>query len=207
MGDKTRWDALWRRLGSRGDAEAVYDDLARRYAEPHRSYHTLEHVARCLAEWDEARGAASDPDAAELALWFHDAVYDPRAEDNEARSADLAAAACRAAGCSGTLARRVAGHVLDTRHTALPATPDGALVADTDLAVLGRSAVEFAAYEAGIRREYAWVPDPEYRKGRAEIFRRFLDRPAVYATPHFRARYEAVARCNLEALVARLQET
>jgi predicted metal-dependent HD superfamily phosphohydrolase len=206
MGDRARWDGLWRRLGASGDAAAAYDVLARRYAEPHRTYHTLDHVARCLVEWDGACGLASDPGAGELAIWFHDAVYDPRAGDNEARSADLAATACREAGLAETLARRVAGLVLDTRHVEPPATPDGALVADTDLAVLGRPAGEFAAYEAGIRTEYAWVPDAEYRRGRSDLLRRLLDRPAVYATSHFRERYEAQARLNLESLITRLGE-
>jgi predicted metal-dependent HD superfamily phosphohydrolase len=206
MGDRVRWDALWRRLGARGDAAAVHDGLVGRYAEPHRAYHTLGHVAACLAEWDGARGGASDPDAGELALWFHDAVYDPRAGDNEARSADLAAAACREAGVGETFARRVAGLILETRHAGSPETPDGALVADADLAIFGRPPDEFAAYEAGIRREYAWVPVPEYRRGRSDILRRFLDRPAVYATSHFRERYEVQARRNLEGLLARLRE-
>ena len=206
MGDNRRWHALWRRLGARGDPSVAYDDLARRYAEPHRSYHTLEHVARCLAEWDGARNEASDPDSGEMALWFHDAVYDPRAGDNEARSADLAAAACRAAGLPDPFARRVTESILDTRHAAPPATHDGELVVDADLAILGQPAEAFAAYEAGIRQEYAWVPDPTYRTGRSEILRRLLDRPAVYATAHFKARYEAPARRNLEALIARLRE-
>jgi predicted metal-dependent HD superfamily phosphohydrolase len=205
MGNRERWDALWRRIGARADA-AVYDVLARRYAEPHRAYHTLGHVARCLEEWDGARALASAPDACELAIWFHDAVYDPSAADNEARSAELAAEACRAAGLPRDFARLVAGLVLDTRHAGPAATSDGALVADTDLAILGRPPDEFAAYEEGIRREYAGVPEAEYRKGRSDFLLRFLDRPALYATAHFRGRYEAPARRNLGDLVARLGE-
>ncbi len=203
MADGARWDDLWRRLGARGDPAAVHEMLSRRYGEPHRAYHTLGHIARCLAEWDEVRDRASSPAAAELAIWFHDVVCDPRAGDNERRSADLASEVCRRAGLEA-LAGRVEGIILDTRHQEPPATPDGALVADVDLAILGGPPGEFASYEASIRREYAWVSGEAYRKGRAEFLEKILSRRPLFRTEHLRAKYEEAARRNIGILLGRL---
>src|SRR5215471_11669866 len=85
-----RWQKLWQAAGAAGDASAWYQRLTHAYAEPQRHYHNQQHIAECLAEFDAARQLAKQPDAVELALWFHDAVYDPRAPDNEERSAALA---------------------------------------------------------------------------------------------------------------------
>ncbi len=84
------WSALWRRLGAAGDAEPVFLDLEARYSEEGRAYHNLAHIAHCLDELRCYPGGGVDIGAVEFALWFHDAVYDPRAKDNEGRSAGLA---------------------------------------------------------------------------------------------------------------------
>src|SRR6185503_19782333 len=68
-------------------------DLLARWREPHRRYHTVEHLAFMLDVIDRDADLADDPDAVRLAAWLHDAVYDPRAADNEERSVDLAVAA------------------------------------------------------------------------------------------------------------------
>lgn len=86
-----RFRAFWRRARAAGDPAASWAGLERRWSEPHRAYHALPHLAHCLDELDGARDLADDPLAVELALWCHDAVYDTRAQDNELRSAELAA--------------------------------------------------------------------------------------------------------------------
>jgi len=77
--------------GRPGDVEGILADLEARHAEPHRRYHTLEHVTEVLAEVDRLSGSSDD--AVVLAAWFHDAVYDVHAPSggSEAASADLAA--------------------------------------------------------------------------------------------------------------------
>src|SRR5438128_125494 len=87
---KDRWMKFWMAAGALGDPEAPWRMLSKRYAETHRAYHTIEHIVHCLDELEEARSLAADPVAVEMALWYHDAVYDPRSTNNEARSADMA---------------------------------------------------------------------------------------------------------------------
>jgi hypothetical protein len=69
--------------------ETCLTALRVRYAEPHRAYHTQAHVDAMLASLQELGETIVHPAAVELAIWYHDAVYDPAAADNEARSADL----------------------------------------------------------------------------------------------------------------------
>lgn len=63
-----RWTTLWKHLGAQGDASVAYNDLVARYSEPHRAYHTLEHIGHCLDELEQVRHLAINPDAVELAL-------------------------------------------------------------------------------------------------------------------------------------------
>jgi predicted metal-dependent HD superfamily phosphohydrolase len=199
-----RFAALCRRLGASGDAAGIAGDLLRRWTEPGRAYHGLEHLEDCLARLDEAPPDGADRDLVEAALWFHDAVYDPRAADNETRSAELARRALEELGVRSEIVSRVGDLVLLTLHREPPTDPEGRLLCDIDLAVLGGSAEDFDRYDQAIRLEYAWVPDSVYRRERAAILRGLLARVPLYATAYYRERYELPARANLERALARL---
>jgi predicted metal-dependent HD superfamily phosphohydrolase len=173
------------------------------WAAPHRQYHTTAHLVDCLDQLDEAP-AGADRDLAEAALWFHDAVYDPRAGDNEERSAAWARNALTSLGVSAAAAGEVARLVLATRHSEVPADTLAALVCDVDLSILGRDEEAYDEFERRVRREYAWVPDPLFRAERARILSGFLRREPLYHTPLFHARFERRAKDNLARAVARL---
>jgi predicted metal-dependent HD superfamily phosphohydrolase len=199
-----RWNSLWVRLGAKGDGKVVWQALADRYNERHRRYHNLDHVAHCLSEFDLAHHLSQKPDAIEVAIFFHDAIYDPRAKDNEQRSADMACEVLSAAGLDHEFTGRIAILTLDTKHMGAVTTSDGQLLVDVDLAILGQARERFAEYERQIRAEYAWVPEADFKSGRAAILQRFLDRPAIYGTEFFRSRYEETARSNLRWSADRL---
>jgi predicted metal-dependent HD superfamily phosphohydrolase len=194
-------DASWGRvcegLDLTVDGERVGDELIARHAEPHRRYHTLQHLGECLAWFGTTRDLAEHPAEVEAALWFHDAVYDVHRDDNEARSAALARSALQQAGAAPEAVERIAALVLATRHADEPSTPDARLVVDIDLAILGADAARFAEYERQIRDEYAHVPEPEFRRRRDALLRELLARPRLYATAPLRALLEARARTNL----------
>lgn len=174
------------------------------YSLPTRHYHSLTHLAACLGEFDRVRNTAEDGPAVELAIWYHDAVYDAKRRDNEERSAYLAQGVMTEAGLSPQRIAAVSALVLDTRHIDVPTTADGRLLADIDLTILGRPAAEFDAYEAQIRKEYAHVSDFDFRQGRMMILRGFLSRPRIYQTPFFFERDEQSARENLRRSLERL---
>ena len=191
------WSALWRRLGARSDPSPLHQEIRRAYSDPHRHYHTLEHIGHALALFDSARASVRDADAAELALWLHDFVYDPRATDNEARSAAYAARILDEGGVPSRVAERVTALITATRHATPPEDPDAQYVVDADLAILGGAPAEFDRYARQVRQEYAFRSEAEWREGRTRVLRAFLDRPRIYLTREF-IRFEGPARSNLE---------
>jgi predicted metal-dependent HD superfamily phosphohydrolase len=201
-----RWRALWRRIGVQTPDEALLLDLTRRYAEPHRRYHTMQHLDECFAHFDSVRHTAAHPDEIELALWFHDAVYDVKRHDNEQQSADWAQSVLRAAGVSGTTGDRVYALIMATRHRVQPQTLDEQILVDVDLSILGAESMRFDEYERQVRAEYDWVADDVFRQKRALILREFLARDSVYSTAHFIENLEERARRNLEQSLTRLAD-
>lgn len=204
---KERWTRLWRDASARGEADEWFDDLVARYSEPHRCHHNLRHLTECLAGFDTARQLASQPVAVELAIWFHDVIYDPHATDNEERSA-LHADRCLAAGGAGReLRAAVTDLVLATKTHDGFLHADAPLLVDVDLCILGQPEDRFWEYEAQIRREYDWVPETVFASKRAEILERFLARERIYATDWFFERFENQARSNLHASLRKLRSS
>jgi len=200
------WHAAWRALGiaqpATPERDALCDELQRRYAEPQRHYHTLQHLGECLAWFEREQAAAQRPGEVALALWFHDAIYDVHAHDNEARSAAWALEALRTFEAGEDAAQRVHELVMATRHDAVPEGRDAELLIDIDLSILGAERARFDEYEAQVGREYAFVPLEIRLPRRREILQRFLDRDAIYATPRMHELLEARARENLRRSIA-----
>jgi predicted metal-dependent HD superfamily phosphohydrolase len=193
------WQRLWSELGATVVNGGLMNQLVAAYSERQRHYHTLQHLRECLAQFDAASMLARRPAEVELALWFHDAVYDPQRHDNEERSADWARASVLAAGCAEDVAERVAALVLATRSHSAPADdPDAALLLDVDLAILAAAPARFAEYERQIRAEYAHVPEEAFRARRAQVLQGFLERERIYVTDAFHDALEARARENLQ---------
>lgn len=203
-GLEERFAALVRRLGGTGDSAPVFDALVAAWRQPGRHYHTLAHLRDTLAELDLSAPPQATGTLVEAALWFHDAVYDPRAHDSEARSAAWAERALAGLGVPPTTSAEVARLVQLTRHDQPPADDAGKLLCDVDLSILGRDPDTFARYEAAIRAEYAWLPDAEWRAGRRRVLESLLARQPLFATTGFRTRFEAPARRNLAASLQRL---
>ena len=171
---RAKWTALWSKAGASGDPSPWYDRLAAAYSEPHRHYHNQQHIAECLGEFDHARHLAQQQDAVEFAIWFHDVVYEPKAGDNEERSAELAVSCLAEAKLSQTLVEDVRKLVIATKHHEGGPGSDEAVIVDVDLSILGQGEKRFAEYEEQIRQEYGWVPAAIFASKRAEILESFL---------------------------------
>lgn len=199
------WAALWNDLEAWGDSVPWHERLLAAYSETTRHYHNLQHLEECLVELDAARAHARQPALVAAALWFHDAVYDPRSPTNEEDSAARAVECLEAADVLRDRVDIVRQLILCTKTHDPADIPDAALLIDIDLAILGQPTPRFWEYEAAIRAEYAWVPAATFAEKRAEILTKFLQRPSIYRTASFRARYESAARANLAAAIARLR--
>lgn len=191
------WCRVWRALGAGQCDESLREGLIALYDAPQRHYHTTQHLAELFALWPLVEGDAEHPAEVQLAIWYHDAVYDAARSDNEARSAAMAKDAMRAAGVPKEARERVERLILATRHEAVPTERDAQILVDLDLAILGASAERFDEYEAQVRAEYAFVPDAPFRRGRAAVLAGFAARARIYLMPALYDRFEAAARENL----------
>lgn len=177
---------------------ALRERLEAMYSEPHRHYHALAHVdelLRWLVHW---RALARAPRLIEAAIWFHDAVYDTRRDDNEPRSAELARDALRALAWPEAEVARVVKMVRATRHHAADLSDaDTLLFLDLDLSVLAQRTEVYDAYSAAVRVEFAWVDAARYRTGRMRVLESIMARDAIYKTPALHAAWDSAARLNL----------
>jgi predicted metal-dependent HD superfamily phosphohydrolase len=198
------WQRAWQGLAAQGDGASLRDALCQAYAEPQRHYHTQQHLRECLALFAQLENIAERPAELAMALWFHDAIYDPQAHDNEQRSADWAVHSLPQSGVAAEAVQRIAQLVLITQHSALPQTPDACLLVDSDLSILAAAPARFAEYEAQIRAEYAFVPDALFRKKRQTVLQNFANRAQIYNTYYGQQHFEAAAKANLQRAIASL---
>ncbi|MEZ0261792.1 MAG: N-methyl-D-aspartate receptor NMDAR2C subunit [Alphaproteobacteria bacterium] len=206
-----RYAALWTRLG--GTPDTVQGAaVVSAYNGPGRYYHNETHLKDVLEKLDWAKGALeksgevkhlSSPekqkmfDTIELALWYHDAVYDGKAKDNEERSRDSFLQHAEKSGIPADVKKEVAALIDLTKHHKNAKTLPERILTDCDLAILGAAPAAFKAYDEGIRKEYAHVPAAVYKGARRSVLKGFLDQPRLFKTDAFHAEYDAPARANL----------
>ncbi len=201
---ESSWDRCWSSISASGNGRSLMKRLVAAYSEKHRKYHTVQHLAECLSLLEQYLELAEYPAEVEIALWFHDAIYDVKAGDNEVRSADWAERELQSAGLLSESIAMVKDLILATMHSALPSGQDQKLIVDIDLSILGASRERFNEYELQVRDEYSWVPGIIYRRKRREILMGFLSRNPIYNTPVLQKMLEAQARRNLQYSLQRL---
>jgi predicted metal-dependent HD superfamily phosphohydrolase len=187
--------------------QICWQELTAAYTEPHRAYHTLEHIRHLIGQLQVVKPLLQNPTAVYLAAFYHDCIYDPARSDNEIRSAQLSAARLLAAGVPEATVQRVIELIEATQHHEANGIPDGALFLDADLSILGAAPERYRQYAHQIRVEYCIYPDAVYRSGRAQVLRSLLDRSCIFQTPVFGDRYEAAARRNLQEELQQLSGT
>jgi predicted metal-dependent HD superfamily phosphohydrolase len=198
------WSALLRRVHGSGDIDGTGERLLRRWNEPHRRYHDVDHLTAVLKHADRLAAHAEDPDAVRLAAWYHDAIYGGASTD-ETASAQLAAEELAALHIDPALIAEVARLIrLTATHDPAPGDRNGEVLCDADLAVLASLPDAYDAYARAVRAEYGHVDDPGFRAGRARLLRTLLTRPTLFRTPYGRDHWEATARENIERELARL---
>ena len=166
------------------------------YSEVQRHYHSIQHIVECLEHFHQIKTYLDDTISVELAIWFHDVIYNPKAHDNEQQSADYMQRMLENVLGAEQIAK-IYAWVLATKTHAPTADTDLAYLLDIDLAILASDPMRFAEYERQIRQEYAWVEPSLYVKKRQQVLRHFLETQPLYQTPFFQKRYERQAKQNL----------
>ena len=194
------WFSLWEQTGlAAASGSSLWPILATHYLAPTRPYHNLNHILYCLHIAQPFLPQTEDPLAVQLAIWFHDIIYDPRSQANEAQSAVFAGSCLREAGVSPALVQESQRLILTTAtHQAEPEDRNAPLLLDADLAILGADAEQYRHYAQAIRQEYAWIADEPYRLGRGRVLQQFYQRERIYLTGPLYQQLEATARDNLQ---------
>ena len=198
-----RFVALWERChvdAGSSNPLAIHATLCRHYQEPARRYHTLAHIQHCLREFDAARPADDCADKIELALWFHDVVFVPGAQDNEQLSVD-----CFRDLAGNTLPASfiadVQRMIMATTHRSPPRDRAEAWVVDVDLSSFGLPWPTFLRDSRHVREEMGARCDDDFYPAHARFLRGLCARQRIFTTEVFHARYEQAARDNISRLL------
>lgn len=204
---KARWQQTIVTSGLEDLNDELFAHLVESYSEPQRKYHTQQHLEQCFQTLDDWFLSVPDRPAVELALWYHDFVYDLKGDGNERASAYMGKMRVLNMGGTMELAEKVQHLILLTEHKAeLPRTRDEHILIDVDFSILASPSEAFQEYERQIREEYAMYPDELYKPGRASILARFLSRPSIFHSDEA-SWHENLARENLEASIRSLGYT
>lgn len=150
-----------------------------------RCYHTLEHVLYCLTKAEQFFQDESykltemERAAVKLALFYHDAIYDPTETDNEGRSGNLAWQGTKALGYARGFSDNVEWMIQDTA-THLPRTEMSQFVCDADLAILAEPPGTYKEYVEKVREEYYMYTDDEWIGGRIKFLEKYLIKPKFF---------------------------
>ena len=189
---------------------ALWQDIAARYNEPQRAYHTLKHIQQLFEQLDQIKDKLYEPHIIALALYYHDVIYDPRCSDNELKSAEYAIEAVKdylsAEQCQHiyALIMMTATHQID-KLADEDKISDAAYLLDMDLSILGGSWSEYQQYAQAVRQEYAHVTKLNYRVGRIAVLQKLLTHTTLYLTEYYHARLEEQARDNIKREISFLR--
>lgn len=201
----TQWHDLAQRHTQDGpDIIHCWDKIESAYSQASRAYHTLTHLSDLLAHLAPLLSQLEQPDTLLFAIFYHDIVYLPLRKDNEFQSAEVAGGDLQRLAVAPSEIARCQAHILATQHHEPTGDPDTPYLLDADLAILGAAPAAYLGYTQQIRQEYRMVPKLLYRRGRKGVIRRFLKKPNIYQTAHFRHQFENQARINLELELAGL---
>ena len=182
------------------EPQKIFNKLIAAYSEKQRAYHTLQHLYECLVLLDSIRSDLKDAYSVELALWFHDAVYDPQAKDNELKSAELFGRYI-AQDLSVEIVKKIKRWIIATQKHTSTDELDLQFLLDIDLAILAASPERFEEYEQQIQQEYAWVDPDVYSIKRKEVLAHFYQAEPLYQTGYFQQNFEQTAKQNLNRIL------
>lgn len=200
---RNRWELISAEIGiSLRISEACWDCIVSRYNESTRFYHTLVHIADMLRSSSMYSSMISDRTVVDLAIFFHDIIYDSRSNTNEEDSAKMFRFLL-ADYISADIIDKVVWYIMQTKTHMVQVneTPDNDLwlFLDIDMGVLGAERPLYIRYCTAIRAEYEHVDERLYRVKRRQFLLSVLDeREHIYATDAVRADCEQIARSNMQ---------
>ena len=174
-----------------------WQEMEKFYQGKKRFYHTLQHIENLYLELEKHKEKIEDWDILLCSIFYHDIIYDVKKQDNEERSADVAAARLLKIGFPKDKIEKCYRQIVATKKHEATGDFDTDIFTDADLAILGSDWETYEIYTQNIRKEYSIYPDFLYNMGRKKVLKHFLEKEKIYKIPFFFEKYEAQARANL----------
>lgn len=203
-----RFCELWNRtVASDNTDEAceVFHRLYSYYSSDERYYHSTGHIHFCLTQFDQVKRYLDSPDAVEMAIWFHDVIYERGACDNEYQSA-LFFKEYVAQKLTPEFTEQVYNLILDTTHKHTPTTQDGQYLADIDLSSMALPWQEFMRDSSNVRAECNHLCDKEFYPKQLAFLESLLARQQFFYTDFFQQQHGGQAQGNLQRLIKQLNK-
>ena len=184
-----------------GAKDGLNENLAKnlmfRHSENRIGSHGTGRLKNSLENFDLVRDLFDRPKEAEFAVLFTNSMFDSRRPDSEEVSSEYAQHIALTLNLNQSFSNNVRELIMETKHKKIPEYNDSKLFCDIDISVFGKSPVDFERYEIGLKKDYIWGDDEKFRKGKINLFEKFLERPSIYSSKYFRDLYEDQARKNL----------
>ena len=214
----------------------IFRIVSHKYTETHRFYHDVSHINNMcsLLMMSDVRDDIKRNTALQLAILFHDVIYDPKSSENEENSVRFMFSLIDLLGMSGIgtggdicdpeVLEQAAFMILSTKKHVLTKDEDAegiyddypdlkeltSIFLDLDLSVFNPDRYESGYvmddYEDRIRKEYRFVPDEEYYPARIKILQSFANREKIYFSDIFGSEANNNAKASLKYLIIRLMQ-
>lgn len=140
-------------------------EVLQRYKETHRFYHTTKHLLDVISELELTE---KNDDELFLAAVYHDAIYDPKAENNEEKSVELFLKDVKQSALTKEQTKAIQELILTTKNH-LATSEKSALLINADLAILNKPLPELIEFENNIFKEYQFVDYNIYKSKRIQV--------------------------------------
>ncbi|MCS4239058.1 putative metal-dependent HD superfamily phosphohydrolase [Myroides gitamensis] len=177
--------------------QSYWFEIKKQYETTGRYYHNLTHLKNILEELNEIRAEINDWEAILFSVFYHDIIYDARAQDNEEQSAQLAKERLTILQLPESKIDLIFNQIVATKQHQKSTNSDTNYFLDADLSILGEDWEQYKSYYQNIRKEYAIYPDGVYSQGRKKALTHFLTFETIFNTHYFKSKYENQARLNI----------
>lgn len=174
--------------------------LFNHYSEQHRAYHNLTHIYNFIQGFKSVEDRLFKKNLFEMAIWFHDVIYDPSSHKNEQKSAALFTALLGDFLPDHSI-DHVRGLILSTEgHRPLHDLSDYYLFLDLDLSILAANPKIYNKYFLAVREEYLSCYDSNlFDIGRLQFLHAFQKRATIFYSELFKDNFEQNARLNIQS--------
>jgi len=174
-----------------------WNEIAEKYSSSKRYYHNLNHINELVSLLNIYKSSICDLEIVQLAIFYHDVIYNAIKKDNEFKSAIFCKKHLEKTSLPKEKLEKCYNYILATKNHETNNENDLNYLLDFDLSILSSQDIDYEIYLKQIRKEYSFFPDIIYNAGRKKVLQYFLKQKKIYKTDEFYVKFEKKARENL----------